>query len=50
MMDTLVDFTCRASRRKNKPAEGFLHPLVLSGPRPSEKPRIIDHQPLGVDR
>jgi hypothetical protein len=31
-------------------AGSFLHPLALSGPRPSEKPGVIDHQPLRVDR
>jgi hypothetical protein len=28
----------------------FLRLLALPGPRPSKKPRVIDHQPFGVDR
>jgi hypothetical protein len=41
---------CRGPRQKNKPARGLLHPLPLPGPRPSEKPRVIENQPLNVDR
>jgi hypothetical protein len=50
MIHTLLDFTRRASSRKNKPAGGFLPLLALPGPGPSEKPGVVDHQPLGVDR
>jgi hypothetical protein len=38
-----VDY--RPSRRRSIPAGGFLPLLALPGPRPSEKPRIIDHNP-----
>jgi hypothetical protein len=41
---------CGPSRRKYKPAGGLLHLLALPRPCPSEKPRIIDYQPVTVDR
>jgi len=36
-------------RRKKSPC-GILYLPALAGPRPSEKPGIVDHQPIGVER
>jgi hypothetical protein len=31
-------------------ARAIPRPVPLPRPRPSEKPRVIDHQPIGIDR